>query len=268
MPTFKLISLHPNTLTHWYAITPGTSPARSTSVARLNVPVCPGSVKLSLKDWLPFDIPKPGDSFCGLDRSLDPQLFSGQRCWRAKPPSTSIDILDDILVLAGMIDREGGTANKAIISHDLWARFSSFNPLSSANRIFYSPYGSIELEQSTDTEPAVIYVLDESTWATTNTPPYQDICYRPIANGRIDYPNSGLSVPASQQANPSPIGRPSSFAAAQAAAAPGINYLATAMHEAVEASLRLFMEPPVPFTCVCGAASVNGLHSTWCDIKN
>lgn len=123
-----------------------------------------------LQAWFPLVAPTTGDSFFGVDRSVDTRL-SGQRIDNASAP-----IHENIMLLAEEIQAAGGSPDKAYINHQkmtelIWELGSKVQYVGGEDKVkalfrgVMVPYsgGWIEVYGEPEVQRTLGYVLDMST---------------------------------------------------------------------------------------------------------
>jgi hypothetical protein len=134
-----------------------------------------------LQAWLPQTAPSSGESFFGLDRSVDPTRLAGQRLSAVGVP------LEESLVEASvLIGREGGKASHAFLSYRGWSQLQKalgtkvmYDMVSSSTRadiafksiVLNGPDGEIRVIADQNCPGDTMFLLQLDTWKMASIGP-------------------------------------------------------------------------------------------------
>lgn len=134
-----------------------------------------------LEAWLPQTAPASGDSFFGVDRSVDPTRLAGQRISGAGAP------IEELLVEAAVVvGREGGKVSHAFCSYRAWSQLQkalgakvAYDMVASSNRadiafkaiVVNGPDGEIKVIADQNCPGNKIFALQLDTWKLASIGP-------------------------------------------------------------------------------------------------
>lgn len=152
--------------------------------------IIPTKVNFTVDDWIPEDAPRPGDNFCGVDRSISPLILAGIRGSNHSSQSVEESIHD----LSQVVGYSGGRPDTAALSTKKYQELE----VELGNKIQYIQeksllnlaialnvgYGLLRVVKEPNLPDDVGFVLTESTWETVNG---VLVCTKPGYNGRIKF---------------------------------------------------------------------------------
>lgn len=118
-----------------------------------------GAHTLELSKWLPDVDPKPGDHWCGIDRSIDSTRLAGSR-WS----KTIIEPYDNVIMGAEhMISREGGRADVCYV-HPATFNLLCFLSLKQGEKCFLGTQGTVIVKPESSIAKNRAYMLQLDSW--------------------------------------------------------------------------------------------------------
>lgn len=145
---------------------------------RVNVPIGP---TLSLSDWLPALDPKPGDNFCGFDRSIDPTRLSGVRRtirWKGMSPGV---LVAAFVAAAHRVYKEGGVPDILLVPSHIHQVLGMGKGIRS-HFVINALFGSIDVWADPTLPSDTVFLLQLNTWEEMNG---TLVCDAPGHNARI-----------------------------------------------------------------------------------
>lgn len=134
-----------------------------------------------LQAWLPQTAPSSGESFFGLDRSVDPTRLAGQRL-----SAVGVPLEESLVEGSVLIGREGGKATHAFMSYKGWSQLQKalgtkvmYDMVSSSSRadiafksiVLNGPDGEIRVIADQNCPGDTIFLLQLDSWKLASIGP-------------------------------------------------------------------------------------------------
>lgn len=121
--------------------------------------ITPGMHTLELDTWLPHVAPSKGDSWSGVDRSVDTSGLAGLRY-----DGSSVAREEALLQASFLIAREGGEANVCYVHPDVYSTLALSTHAIMGTKFFLGPASMITVKPEASVAKNIAYMLQLDTW--------------------------------------------------------------------------------------------------------